>query len=57
MGTVFWLATRARAAELLGRNPTPGVDYALTEVVHCKSVEQLGIAQGARLCVTTWLRW
>ena len=56
-GTAFWLATRARAAELVvGRPPAPGVDYALTEVVHCKSTNQLGAAEATPLCVTMWLR-
>jgi hypothetical protein len=55
-GTTFWLATRARARELLDPPVVPGVDYALTEVVHCKSQEQLGVAEAAAVCVSRWLR-
>ncbi len=33
----FWTEVRSRARELLERDVRPGVDYALTEVVHCES--------------------
>lgn len=33
----FWAAVRQRAMELLERDVVPGTDYALTEIVHCKS--------------------
>ena len=33
----FWCSVRARAKELLGRDAVAGEDFALTEVVHCKS--------------------
>lgn len=33
----YWAACRARATELLGRAAVPGSDFALSEVVHCKS--------------------
>jgi len=33
----FWAACRARATEILGRAARPGVDFAISEVVHCKS--------------------
>lgn len=33
----YWAACRARATELLGRPAVPGVDFAISEVVHCKS--------------------
>jgi len=35
--TRFWSAIRQRAAELLGPEADPHVDYAMTEVVRCKS--------------------
>src|SRR5215217_7246294 len=41
-GTKFWIGVRARAAELLEKPASQvvaGADYALTEVVRCKSVE------------------
>jgi hypothetical protein len=56
-GTMFWLAARARAREMLGREEVePGVDYALTEVVHCKSDKELGVAKALPTCVATWLQ-
>lgn len=47
----FWVRVRKRAAELLGREADPGVDYAMTEVVHCKSTKEIGVAKAAPLCV------
>jgi uracil-DNA glycosylase len=42
----YWQGVRRRAAELMGVDESevrPGVDYALTEVVHCKSGEEAGV--------------
>ena len=33
----YWSSIRARAVELMERDVVPGKDYAITEVVHCKS--------------------
>jgi hypothetical protein len=55
-GTRFWAATRARASELLGRQAEPGRDFALTEVVHCKSRAEHGVAEALATCAETWLR-
>ena len=51
-GTRFWFAARARASELLDRPAVAGTDFALTEVVHCKSpaevfLDLFGIAPGS----------
>jgi uracil DNA glycosylase superfamily protein len=54
-GTRFWAATRARASELLGRQAEPGRDFALTEVVHCKSRAEHGVAEALATCAETWL--
>ncbi len=53
--TPFWSAVRLRAAELLGREPVPGHDYALTEIVHCKSRSEAGVKQATRPCVDRYL--
>ena len=45
---------RRRAAEILP-DPIPGVDYALTEVVHCKSPRRIGVAKAASHCAEAWL--
>jgi len=54
--TAFWAAVRQRAAELLQRDPRPGFDYALTEVVHCKSLSERGIRKAQTYCVPHFLQ-
>lgn len=51
----FWAAVRARASELLNRDAIPGVDYALSEVVHCKSNKEAGVQSASTECVPRWL--
>jgi len=51
----FWIEVRQRAIELLERDVTPGFDYALTEVVHCKSRNEIGVKQAQEKCVETYL--
>ncbi len=51
----FWAATQARAAELMGRHATPGIDYALTEVVHCKSQNEEGVKHAVNFCADRYL--
>lgn len=45
----YWSSIRARALELIP-NAVPGEDYAITEVVHCKSGHELGVRQATRTC-------
>ena len=52
----FWSSVRARAREILGRDATPGTDFALTEVVHCKSRQEKGVAAAMSTCAERWLR-
>jgi hypothetical protein len=52
----FWAGVRNRAAELLGRPAVPGEDYALTEVVRCKSQDERGVPQARRTCSDLYLR-
>ena len=51
----FWSSVRARAREILGRDATPGIDFALTEVVHCKSRHENGVAAAMGTCAERWL--
>ncbi len=46
----YWSWARRRAMELI---PTavPGTDYAMTEVVHCKSTGEIGVAEVSATCV------
>lgn len=45
----YWVAVRARARELIA-DAVPGRDYATTEVVHCKSTDEIGVASAAAEC-------
>lgn len=53
--TSFWCSVRARAKDLLGREPRPGIDYAMTEVVHCKSRSEIGVAEASAVCAEKYL--
>jgi hypothetical protein len=55
-GTRFWWAARARATELLTRSAVAGDDFALTEVVHCKSSGEVGVDDAQEECVRRWLK-
>ncbi len=53
--TRFWVAVRKHASDLLEkdiRSVRPGVDYALSEVVHCKSREEEGVKEALKECET-----
>jgi hypothetical protein len=52
----FWGWTRRIAGELLDREPTPGWDYALTEVVHCGSQQEHGVSSALQACTSRYLR-
>jgi uracil-DNA glycosylase len=48
----YWRSIRARARELIPERPVkPGRDYAITEIVHCKSKSQVGVAEAYDECV------
>jgi hypothetical protein len=51
----YWAEIHQRAIELLGLNPQPGIDYALTEVVHCKSSGNKGVAEARMECASRYL--
>ena len=53
--TMFWAGVKARSKELLEREPIPGVDYALTELVHCKSRQELGVLEALDKCTSLYL--
>jgi hypothetical protein len=53
--TRFWVSIRARAQELLGETADPACDYVMTEVVHCKSRQEIGVAAAASTCATLYL--
>lgn len=46
----FWRSMRTRAQELLGPTAAPATDYAMTEVVHCKSKKEAGVKEAVSRC-------
>jgi hypothetical protein len=51
----YWGSCKARATELLGRPSRPGIDYTLTEVVHCGSQHEVGVWPASTECVPRYL--
>jgi uracil-DNA glycosylase len=45
----YWCSIRARAREVLPGS-IPGEDYAITEIVHCKSRREIGVPEAADEC-------
>lgn len=55
---MFWSAVRLRTAELLNVDVSrvrPGVDYAISEVVHCKSRGEIGVPEARTTCANRYL--
>jgi hypothetical protein len=52
----FWSAVRKRSEELFQREVIPGVDYALSEIVHCKSRQEIGVSDAMRFCSERYLK-
>lgn len=51
-----WAKTHERAIELLGTSAHPHLDYALTEIVHCKSKNGIGVvAKASSFCINKWM--
>lgn len=51
----FWASARQRAGEILQRDAVPGSDFALTELVHCKSRGEQGVKEALATCSGQWL--
>jgi hypothetical protein len=50
--TRYWSSIKRRAQELIPNRPVhPGHDYALTEVVRCKSRGEVGVAEAGPACI------
>jgi hypothetical protein len=52
----YWVSAKQQADALFRRDTVPGVDYTLTEVVHCKSMKERGVGRARRECVPRYLR-
>lgn len=50
-----WVAIHNRMLEILGDSADPSGNYALTEIVHCKSEKAIGVKQASSLCSDLWL--
>ena len=51
----FWSQVTGRARDLLQREPKPGIDYAITEIVRCHSWKEHGVAEALDECTGRWL--
>ena len=51
----FWSSIQNRAEELLGRQALPGIDYALSEIVHCKSESEEGVKEALITCANRYM--
>jgi hypothetical protein len=55
----FWASARARAAEVYQKDRKAvelGIDFALTEVVHCKSRDEEGVLEAMGECADRYLK-
>ena len=52
----YWTATCVHASEILSRLVIPGRDFALTEIVHCKSRGGIGMEEAKRHCADLYLK-
>lgn len=50
-----WNRTQGIAEELLGSTADPSQNWALTEVVHCKSRDARGVSKALPMCTSKWL--
>jgi hypothetical protein len=46
----YWATVRRRAIELLGNDVRPGIDYVMSEVVHCKSHDEVAVKGAVKEC-------
>ena len=50
-----WQGVYERAKEILGESCDPAVNYALTEVVKCKSKAEVGVKEASSKCIDKWM--
>ena len=51
----FWNRVQRLASEILDKNAKPAADYVMTEVVHCKSRSEFGVAEAVDHCANLHL--
>ena len=55
----FWASARARASEVLDKDKNeivPGIDFAITDAVHCKSRKEEGVKEAQEFCSNRYLK-
>ena len=50
-----WKNTHDRAVELIGSSAHPHHNYAITEIVHCKSKDAKGVTEASSFCIEKWM--
>lgn len=50
-----WSRIHERALELLGPTADPSQNYAITEIVHCKSRKEVGVKEASAFCIDQWM--
>ena len=53
--TPYWSEIKNRAFELLSKKAVPGTDYAISEIVHCKSRNNIGVDEALKECAQRYL--
>ena len=51
-----WNGIHQRALEIIGQSASPSENYALTEIVHCKSINAKGVKKASSTCADMWLQ-
>jgi hypothetical protein len=51
----YWRGVHECAERLFGHAVTPGIHYALTEVVHCRSMKEKGVKEALKPCTELYL--
>ena len=46
----YWSSINKRLEELLGFTPKQGIDFCITEIVHCKSRKEIGVSSALPEC-------
>lgn len=56
-GVRYWASARRRAIELFEKDDVhPGIDYAFSEIVHCKSHKEMGVKEAMPKCTGRYLK-
>lgn len=51
----YWTSINKRVEELLLKPVKPGIDYCITEIVHCKSLSEKGVNKSLPMCSSLFI--